>query len=205
MPPKASKPSITRGRSKSPVANRPSTKKAKKDTMEEETPSPKQLLNQQQVPQQDSSTSKILPLPELMDTEPISSVDNFSKDKGKNPEIILDEDQAFDASENMLNTLKDNKNILTFERDNDTSTLYAYCAAEKFFPSKSNKEKINEACAFFNRPQFLAFIGASIKISPDDNTKKIIRVGFTYRVEYEKAITVQIPILDNATFSLLTN
>ncbi|CAI2199514.1 16943_t:CDS:1, partial [Funneliformis geosporum] len=141
----ASKPFTSRGRSKSPVANRPSTIKAKKDTMEEETASPRQILNQQQVPQQESSTSNILPPPELMDTEPISSVDNSSKDKGKNPETILDEDQAFDASENMLNTTKDNKNILTFERDNDTSTLYAYCATEKFFPSKSNKEKINEA------------------------------------------------------------
>ncbi|CAI2200711.1 5747_t:CDS:1, partial [Funneliformis geosporum] len=124
-----------------------------------------------------------------MDTEPISSVDNSSKDKGKNPEIssppindnILDEDQSYDTSENMLKASKDNKNILTFERDNDTSTLYAYCAAEKFFPSKSNKEKINEAYALFNRLQFLAFIGALIKISPDDNTKKIIRVGFTSR------------------------
>ncbi|CAI2189856.1 4394_t:CDS:1, partial [Funneliformis geosporum] len=62
-------------------------------------------------PQQESSTSKILPPPELMDTEPISSVNNSSKDKGKNLETILDEDQAFDASENMLNTSKDNKNI----------------------------------------------------------------------------------------------
>ncbi|CAI2193631.1 9925_t:CDS:1, partial [Funneliformis geosporum] len=158
MPPKASKLSTLRGRSKSPVVNRPSTKKAKKDTMEKETASPRQLLNQQQVPLQGSSTSKILLTPELMNTEPISSVDNSSKEKGKNPEIILDEDQAFDASENMLNTSKDNKNILTFEHDNDTSTLYAYCAAKKFFPSKSNKEKINEAYALFNELQFPAFI-----------------------------------------------
>ncbi|CAI2201619.1 1233_t:CDS:1, partial [Funneliformis geosporum] len=93
-----------------------------------------------------------------MDTEPISLIDNSSKEKGKNPETILDENQAFDTSENVLNTSKDNKNILTFERDNDTLTLYTYCAAEKFFPSKSNKEKINEACALFNGPQFLAFI-----------------------------------------------
>ncbi|CAI2201557.1 7983_t:CDS:1, partial [Funneliformis geosporum] len=105
-----------------------------------------------------SSTSNNLLPPVLMDTEPIFSIDNYSKEKGKNPETILDEDQAFDASENMLNTSKDNKNILTFECDNDTSTLYAYCAAENFFPSKSNKEKINEACALFNGLQFLAFI-----------------------------------------------
>ncbi|CAI2201911.1 18790_t:CDS:1, partial [Funneliformis geosporum] len=62
-----------RGRSKSPVANRPSTKKAKKDTMEEETASQQQFLNQQQVPQPESSTSNVLPPLELMDTEPISS------------------------------------------------------------------------------------------------------------------------------------
>ncbi|CAI2196131.1 11453_t:CDS:1 [Funneliformis geosporum] len=141
MPSKASKQSTSRDRSKLPVANRPSTKKAKKDIMEKETTSPRQLLNQQQVPQQESLTSNILPPPELMDTKPISSVNNSSKEKEKNSEIILDEDQAFDASENMLNTLKDNKNILTFEHDNDTSTLYAYCAAEIFFPSKSNKGK----------------------------------------------------------------
>ncbi|CAI2193110.1 5811_t:CDS:1, partial [Funneliformis geosporum] len=181
MPPKVSKQFTSRGRFKSPVANRSLTKKAKKDTMEEETASQRQLLNQQQVPQQESSTSNTLPLPELIDIEPISSVDNSSKDKGKNPETILDENQAFDASENMLNTSKDNKNILIFERDNDTLTLYAYYAAEKFFPSKSNKEKINEACALFNGLQFPAFIDALIKISPDDNTKKIIRVGFTSR------------------------
>ncbi|CAI2200709.1 5746_t:CDS:1, partial [Funneliformis geosporum] len=45
-----SKQSTLRGRSKSPVANRPLTKKAKKDTMEEETASQQQLFNQQQVP-----------------------------------------------------------------------------------------------------------------------------------------------------------
>ncbi|CAI2177244.1 2107_t:CDS:2 [Funneliformis geosporum] len=38
-----------RNHSKSPVANRPSTKKAKKDTMEEETTYQRQLLNQQQL------------------------------------------------------------------------------------------------------------------------------------------------------------
>ncbi|CAI2177925.1 10787_t:CDS:1, partial [Funneliformis geosporum] len=47
----ASKQSTSRGRSKSPVANGPTIKKAKKDTMEEETASQQQLLNQQQVPQ----------------------------------------------------------------------------------------------------------------------------------------------------------
>ena len=89
MPPKAIKQSTARGRSKSPVANRPSTKKAKKDTMEEETEQQRQLQNQQQVPQQESSTSNNVPPPVLMDTEPISSVDNSTKDKGKNPEISL--------------------------------------------------------------------------------------------------------------------
>ncbi|CAI2194851.1 2560_t:CDS:1, partial [Funneliformis geosporum] len=65
-----------------------------------------------------SSTPNNLPPPVLMDTEPISSVDNSSKEKGKNPEIflphitttILDENQAYDASENMLKSSKDNKN-----------------------------------------------------------------------------------------------
>ncbi|CAI2193924.1 11408_t:CDS:2 [Funneliformis geosporum] len=66
MPPKPSKQSTSRGRSKLPVANRPLTKK--------------------------SLTLNTLPPPELMDTEPISSFDNSSKDKGKNPETILDED-----------------------------------------------------------------------------------------------------------------
>ncbi|CAI2184462.1 15151_t:CDS:1 [Funneliformis geosporum] len=157
MPPKARKLSTVRGRSKSPVIpfnqrdrskspvmNRPSTKKAKKDTMKEETTHQRQLLAQQQLSQQESSTSNNVTPPVLMNTESISSVDNSLKEKGKNPETILDEDQAFDASENMLNTSKDNKNILTFERNNDTSTLYAYCAAENFFPSKSNKKKLTK-------------------------------------------------------------
>ncbi|CAI2177924.1 10786_t:CDS:2 [Funneliformis geosporum] len=115
-----------------------------------------------------------------MDTEPISSVDNSPKEKGKNPEIslphitttILNEDQAYDASENMFKSSKDNKNVLTFERDNDTSTLYAYCAAKKFFPSKSNKEKINKACALFNGLQFLAFIGTLNVRSFTDKSKQ---------------------------------
>ncbi|CAI2182422.1 11151_t:CDS:1, partial [Funneliformis geosporum] len=157
MLPKAKKPSTVCSRSKSPVipfnqcdcskspvVNRPSTKKAKKNTIEEETAYQQQLLNQQQVPQQESLTLKNLPPPELMDTEPISSVDNSSKDKGKNPKTILDEDQVFYALENMLNTSKDNKNILTFECDNDTSTLYAYCAAKKFFLLNPTKKKLTK-------------------------------------------------------------
>ncbi|CAI2190746.1 12399_t:CDS:1 [Funneliformis geosporum] len=152
MPPKASKQSTSRGRSKSSFVNRTSTKKAKKDTMEEETASQQQLLNQQQVPQPEFSTSNVLPSPELMNTEPISSVDNSSKNKGKNPEIssppindnILNEDQSYNASENMLKASKDNKNVLTFERDNDTSLFTLIAPLKNFFLLNLTKKKLTK-------------------------------------------------------------
>ncbi|CAI2198305.1 4349_t:CDS:1, partial [Funneliformis geosporum] len=86
---------------------------------------------------------------------------------GKTPETlpqpenkVYDNDQAFDASENMLSNDND-KNITRFEREQDSPIFFAYCAADIFLPGKSNKEKTNAACDLFCGTEYPSFIGAS--------------------------------------------
>ena len=141
-----------------------------------------------------------------MDIDQTSSKEN----KGKTPETllppenkVLDNDQAYDASENMLS--KDSeKNITRFEREQDSPMFFVYCAAEIFLPDKSNKEKTNAACDLFCGTEYPSFIGASVRNSPSDPTKKIVRIGFTTRVDAEKAIALKLPNMDNITFLPLT-
>jgi hypothetical protein len=57
---------------------------------------------------------------------------------------IMDEDQAFDASENLLNEINVNRNTITFERVRDATTFYVYCAAETFLPNKSFRERLTK-------------------------------------------------------------
>ena len=69
-----------------------------------------------------------------------------------------------------------------------------------FYANTTTKEKINKACEIFNGCEYTSFIGASLRSSPQDKTKKIIRIGFATRVDFEKATQFQIPDLNNTTF-----
>ncbi|CAG8747811.1 12716_t:CDS:1, partial [Funneliformis mosseae] len=57
---------------------------------------------------------------------------------------LIDEDQAFDASENLLNNKDAGKNTITFEKVCDVTTFYIYCVTETFLPNKSFREKTNK-------------------------------------------------------------
>ena len=187
-----------RNRSSSPNNNRtpPPAAKIVQLTQPEQEP-------QQQIPVQSTSTQENKDTTEeTMDIDQTSSKEN----KGKAPETLLlpenkvhDNDQAYDASENMLSNDTE-KNITRFEREHDSPIFFAYCAAETFLPGKSNKEKTNAACDLFCGTEYLSFIGASVRNSPSDPTKKIVRIGFTTRGDAEKAITLKIPNMENDTF-----
>ena len=189
--------------SSSPVSNRTPPPPAKRLQIAQQEQEP-----QQQPPVQSTSTLQTTETPEVtMDIDPVSD----KSEKGKNPETnippvnnnTLEDDQANDTSENALNKDIENK-IIRFEREQETPTFFAYCAAETFLPGKSNREKTNAACDLFCGTEYPSFIGASVRNSPNDSTKKIIRIGFTTRGDAEKAITLPIPNMDNTTFLPLT-
>ena len=189
-------------RSSSPVSNRPPPPPAKRLQLEQQEQEP-----QQQPPVQSTSTNNTKETPEeTMDIDPTPSNIN----KGKTPETQLppvttvhDDDQANDASENMLSKDIDKK-VIRFEREQETPIFFAYCAAETFLPGKSNRDKTNAACDLFCGTEYLSFIGASVRNSPSDPTKKIVRIGFTTRGDAEKAIALKLPNMDNTTFLPLT-
>ena len=117
-----------RGRSSSPVTNRPVPLPAKRvqlDTSEE------QQQQQQQVPEQSTSTLNKTDETTDMEVEVTSTLSPL--DKGKGPEQVIppvnkepiDLDQSFDASENMLN--QDNKKpSLHFERENGAPIFFTF-------------------------------------------------------------------------------
>ena len=93
----------------------------------------------------ETSTANTLPIQIPKDSETTAAgADN-----------TMDEDQAFDASENLLNDKNVSKNTITFERVRDATTFYIYCAAETFLPNKSFREKTNKACELFNGAAYL--------------------------------------------------
>ena len=91
-------------------------------------------------------------------------------------------------------------NTINFAREDDSPVFFAYCAAEKFLPERPNKEKINSTNEIFNGPHLPSFIDASVRPNPDDKQTKIIRIGFSTRADYDKALTMQITQLGNTTF-----
>src|SRR4051812_30542358 len=115
----------------------------------------------------------------------------------------MDEDQAFDASENMLNNKEVNKNTITFERIRDATTFYVYCAAESLLHNKSFREKTNKACELFNGAEYPSFIGASVKQDRLNKTLKIIRLGFTTRDDADRAMAAKFPDMDTISFKPL--
>src|SRR5215216_6225543 len=191
-----------RNRSSSPNNNRTPPPAAKRVQFTQ----PEQEL-QQQIPVQSTFTQENKDTTEeTMDIDQTSSKEN----KGKTPELLFltenkvhDNNQAYDTSENMLSNDTE-KNITRFEREQDSPIFFAYCAADTFLSGKSNKEKTNAACDLFCGTEYLSFIGASVRNSPSDPTKKIVRIGFTTRGDAEKAITLKIPNMENATFLPLT-
>ncbi|CAI2176265.1 3226_t:CDS:2, partial [Funneliformis geosporum] len=70
---------------------------------------------------------------------------------------VYDNDQAFDALENMLSNDTE-KNITRFEREQDSPIFFAYYTADIFLPGKSNKEKTNAACDLFCGTEYPSFI-----------------------------------------------
>ncbi|CAI2180732.1 16425_t:CDS:2 [Funneliformis geosporum] len=90
------KPSNQRGRSKSPITERPSAKKARQDNNINENPESEQ---------QETSLQNNISQSVFMETETIDSVANSSNDK----------DQALDSLENMLGKDNNQKNVLSFE------------------------------------------------------------------------------------------
>src|SRR5215216_6008892 len=140
-----------------------------------------------------------------MEVDPVPSTSN---DKGKQPEVAIPpvtnygEDESFDTTENLLGT-NGNNNIINFAREDDSPLFFAYCACEKFFSEHTNKEKINLTNEIFNGPHLPSFIGASVRPHPDNKQMKIIRIGFSTRADFDRAITMQITQLGNETFQPL--
>jgi hypothetical protein len=205
MPPKPHRRTNQRGRSTSPRTERlppPPAKREKKDSLTDDQQQ-QQQQQQQQVPlqqQQNKDTS------EQMEVEPMTIIvtSTLNPDNQQNHNTIppvsqtnIDNDQANDASENFIS---DQSNAIIFDKETDASTFFAFYDAATFFPETSIKEKINTACEIFNGCDYTSFIGASLKTLPQDKTKKIIRIGFATRADFEKATQHQIPKLNNTTF-----
>ncbi|CAI2183820.1 16228_t:CDS:2 [Funneliformis geosporum] len=98
---------------KLPITERSLTKKARQDNNNNKT-----TENEQQISSQNN-----IPPPVPIETETIDSVASSSNNKGKNPKITFssvstntfNEDQAFDASENMLGNNNDQTNVFSFK------------------------------------------------------------------------------------------
>ncbi|CAI2201394.1 7587_t:CDS:1, partial [Funneliformis geosporum] len=52
--------------------------------------------------------------------------------------------------------------------------------------------KINLTNEIFNGPHLPSFIGASVRPHPENKQMKIIRIGFSTRADFDRAITMQI-------------
>ncbi|CAI2188210.1 14373_t:CDS:1, partial [Funneliformis geosporum] len=129
-----------------------------------------------------------------MEVDPVPSTSN---DKGKQPEVPIPlvknygEDESFDTTENLLG-MDGNTNIINFACEDDSSLFFAYCVSKIFFPEHTNKEKINLTNEIFNEPHLPSFIGASVRPHPDNKQMKIIRIEFSTRADFDRAIIMQI-------------
>jgi hypothetical protein len=180
------------------------TRSSSPNNEQQQRPAKKQFIELSQPTEASSSkdTSKNVASSDMeLDTtaRPLSDKGKAPETSSSSPKAPIDIDQAFDATENGLDNDKNKASGIHLERETEAPIYFAYCAAERFFPAKTNREKQNEACDIF-ASHYASFIGASVRTHPDDPNKKIVRIGFTSCDEANHAVTLKIPCLDNDTF-----
>ena len=175
-----------RARSASPLINKDNTNK----------PNKKPNLTQTEDSPPTASSSNTSALPETMelDTTPLET------NKGKNPEVIattiLDVDEAYDASENYLN--EQTTSVQAFDRPKPS--FHAFFPLDDL-PGKTPQAKVSFIIdLIFDK--YDSFTGANVTKHPE-NQLKIVKISFRNKEHRDHACSVQLPNMDNRTFSPL--
>jgi len=197
MPKNSRKQNNNRGRSASPKSvQQPNKKQNTTQTVEPTAPLPVQTDNS--IIENDMEVDNTLAETSLVNNQ----------NKGKEKEVPPSDNVASsstmnvdDSSDPTENTIATEEDILAFTDSRPLEKFFAFCLLEKYkggTPQQKIADIIDQHCM-----ELLSFSGVTRGKSPADPKQTILKLAFLDKEERDNFCKVQIPQMDNNTFSPL--